>query len=175
MLASSLTSVDNMITKTGIAAAITIAFLVIASWLPLAWLHRRRAQVVIEDVAAGEDIPRSAASGLSPQLRQAVSRALLHEKEHGEASYAVLTTLARDIDDGLLRIHGHVQVRAIAAELHSSTEDSLAALTAGIRAVAPSQAEGLVAALGAILPTQRGWVVRTYPALRGEATRPRPG
>lgn len=168
MLASSLTSVDNMITKTGIAVAITIAFLVIATWLPLAWLHRRRAQVVIEDVATGEDIPRGAASGLSPQLRQAVSRALLHEKEHGDASYAVLTTLARDIDDGLLRIHGHVQVRTITAELHSSTEDSLASLTAGIRAVAPSQAEGLVAALGAILPQQRGWVVRTYPVLRGE-------
>src|SRR5215510_4986983 len=168
MLASSLTSVDNMITKTGIALAIAIAFLVIATWLPLAWLHRRRAQVVIEDVAGGEGIPRSAASGLSPQLRQAVSRALLHEKEHGDASYAVLNTLTQDINNVLLRTHGRVQVRMIAAELHSSTEDSLAALTAGIRAVAPSQAEGLVAALGAILPPQRGWVVRTYPVLRGE-------
>ena len=175
MLASSLTSVDNMITKTGIALAIAIAFLVIATLLPLAWLHRRRAQVVIEDVAEGEGIPRSAASGLSPQLRQAVSRALRHEKEHGDASYSVLNTLTQDIDNGLLRTHGHVQVRTIAAELHSSTEDSLAALTAGIRAVAPSQAEGLVAALGAILPPQRGWVVRTYPALRGEGDKTQAG
>lgn len=163
MLALSLTSVDDMITKTAIALAITIAFLAIAGWLPWAWLHRRRAQVVIE-----EGVPQSATSGLSPQLRQAVWRLLLCEKERGDASYAVLKTLKQDIDDGLLRAHGHVQMRAIAAELRSSTEDSLAALTAGLRAVAPGQAEGLVAALGAILPPQRGWVVRAYPVLRGE-------
>jgi hypothetical protein len=162
-----LTSVDNMIIRTAIAVVITIAFLVIAGWLPWAWLHRRRAQVVIENVAAGEGIPQSATSGLSPQLRQAVSRLLVREKEQGDASYAVLTTMKQDIDDGLLRTHGHVQMRTIAAELRSSTEDSLATLTAGIRAVAPSQAEGLVAVLGALLPSQRGWVVRAYPVLRG--------
>jgi tetratricopeptide (TPR) repeat protein len=162
-----LTSVDNMIIRTAIAVVITIAFLVIAGWLPWAWLHRRRAQVVIENVAAGEGIPQSATSGLSPQLRQAVSRLLVREKEQGDASYAVLTTMKQDIDDGLLRTHGHVQMRTIAAELRSSTEDSLATLTAGIRAVAPSQAEGLVAVLGALLPSQRGWVVRAFPVLRG--------
>jgi hypothetical protein len=168
MLALSLTSVDDMITKTVIAVAVTIAFFVIAGWLPGAWLHRRRAQVVIEDVAAAEGIPQSATSGLSPQLRQAVWRLLLREKERGDASYAVLKTLKQDIDDGLLRAHGHVQMRAIAAELRSSTQDSLAALTAGVRAVAPAQAEGLVAALGAILPSQRGWVIRAFPVLHGE-------
>ena len=89
MLAFSLISVDNMITRTAIAMAITIAFLAIAGWLPWAWLHRRRAQVVIEDVAAAEGIPQSATSGLSPQLRQAVWRALLREKERGDASFAV--------------------------------------------------------------------------------------
>jgi tetratricopeptide (TPR) repeat protein len=162
-----LTSVDNMIIRTAIAAAITIAFLAIAGWLPWAWLHRRRAQVVIENVAAGEGIPQAATSGLSPQLRQAVSRLLVREKEQGDASYAVLTTIKQDIDNGLLRTHGHVQMRTIAAELRSSTEDSLATLTAGIRAVAPSQAEGLVAVLGVLLPSQRGWVVRGYPVLRG--------
>jgi tetratricopeptide (TPR) repeat protein len=168
MLALSLTSVDNMITRTAIAVAITIAFLVIAGWLPRAWLHRRRAQVVIEDVAAAAGIPESATSGLSPQLRQAVWRLLLREKECGDASYAVLKTLKQDIDDGLLRAHGHVQMRTIAAELRSSTEDSLAALTAGVRAVGPAQAEGLVAALGALLPSQRGWMVRAFPVLRAE-------
>jgi tetratricopeptide (TPR) repeat protein len=168
MLALSLTSVDNMIIRTAIAAAITIAFLVIAGWLPRAWLHRRRAQVVIEDVAAAVGIPESATSGLSPQLRQAVWRLLLHEKEHGDASYAVLKTLKQDIDEGLLRTHGHVQMRTIAAELRSSTEDSLTALAAGVRAVGPAQAEGLVAALGALLPSQRGWMVRAFPVLRGE-------
>jgi tetratricopeptide (TPR) repeat protein len=167
MLVLGLISVDDMITKTAIAVAIAIAFLVIACWLPWAWLHRRRTQVVIEDVAAGDGMLGSAASGLSPQLRQAVSRLLLREKEQGNALYSVDNTLTPDIDDGLLRAHGHVQMRTIAAELRSSTEDSLNALMAGIRAVAPSQAEGLVAALGAVLPSQRGWVIRTYPVLRG--------
>lgn len=168
MLALGLTSVDNAVIRTAFAVALTVAFLVIAGWLPLAWLHRRRAQVVIEDVAAVEGIPQSATSGLSAQLRQAVWRLLLREKERRDASYAVLTTLQQDIDDGLLRAHGHVQIQTIAAELRSSTDDSLAALAAGVRAVAPGQAEGLVAALGAILPPQRGWVVRAFPVLRGE-------
>ena len=167
MLALGLISADNMITKTAIAAAIAIAFLVIACWVPLAWRHRRRAQVVIEDVAAGTGILGLAAAGLSPQLRQEVSRLLRREKEQGNALYSVDNTLTPDIDDGLLRAHGHVQMRTIAAELRSSTEDSLNALMAGIRAVAPSQAEGLLAALGAVLPPQRGWVIRTYPVLRG--------
>ena len=168
MLALSLTSVDNLVTRTAIAVAVTIAFLVIAGWLPRAWLHRRRAQVVVEDVAAAVGIPESATSGLSPQLRQAVWRLLLREKERGDTSYAVLKTLKQDIDDGLLRAHGHVQMRTIAAELRSSTEDSLAALATGVRAVGPAQAEGLVAALGALLPSQRGWMVRAFPVLRGE-------
>lgn len=167
MLALGLISADNMITRTAIAVAIAVAFLVIASWLPLAWRHRRRAQVVIEDVVAGDGILSSAASGLSPQLRQAVSQLLRREKEHDDAAYSVDNTLTPDIDAGLLHAHGHVQMRTIAAELRSSTEDSLNALMAGIRAVAPSQAEGLVAALGTVLPSQRGWVIRTYPVFRG--------
>jgi tetratricopeptide (TPR) repeat protein len=167
MLALDLISADNMITKTAIAVAIAIAFLVIAFWVPVAWRHRRRAQVVIEDVAAGDGVLGSAASGLSPQLRQEVSRLLRREKERNDASYSVDKTLTPDIDDGLLRAHGDVQMRTIAAELRSSTEDSLNALMAGIRAVAPSQAEGLVAALGQVLPPQRGWVIRTYPGFRG--------
>jgi tetratricopeptide (TPR) repeat protein len=167
-LALNLTSVDDLITKTAIAVAITIAFLAIIGWLPWAWLHRRRAQVVIQDLTAVEGIPQSAIFGLSPQLRQAVWRLLLREKERGDAAFAVLKTLKQDIDDGLLRTHGHVQMRTIAAELRPSFDDSLAVLTAGIRAVAPGQAEGLVAALDVILPAQRGWVVRAYPVLRGE-------
>lgn len=167
MLALGLISADNMITKTAIAVAIATAFLVIACWLPLAWRHRSRAQVVIEDVAAGNGILGLAAAGLSPQLRQEVSRLLRHEKEQGNALYSVDNTLTPDIDDGLLRAHGYVQMRTIAAELRSSTEDSLNALMAGIRAVAPSQAEGLLAALGAVLPPQRGWMIRPYPVLRG--------
>ncbi len=170
MLALNLISLDDMVTKTAIAVAIVTAFLAIIGWLPWAWLRRSRAQVVIQDVAAVEGVPQSATPGVSSQLRQAVWRLLLREKERGDASYAVLKTLKQDIDDGLLRTHGHVQMGTIAAELRPSIEDSLAVLTAGIRAVAPGQAEGLVAALGAILPRQRGWVVRAYPVLRGEGS-----
>src|SRR5262252_1062155 len=168
MLTLSLVSVDDMITKTAIALTIASAFLVIAGWLLWAWLHRRRAEVVIEDVAVAEGIPQSVTSGLSPQLRLEVRRVLIRENERGDASYAVLKTLKQDIDDGLLTTHGHVQMGTIAAELRSSAADSLDALTAGIREVAPAQAVGLVAVLGALLPQQRGWVIHAYPELRGE-------
>ena len=40
-------------------------------------------------------------------------------------------------------------------------------LAAGIRAMAPKEAEGLFAALSAALPTQRGWAIRVFPVLRG--------
>jgi hypothetical protein len=129
---------------------------------------RRRAQVVIADVSAVEGIPASAASGLSPQLRQAVRQALLGES--ADASYSVLKTLDQDINGRLLRTRGQIRMKTIAAGLRSVAEDSLTTLAAGVRAVAPKEAEGLLAALSAALPAQRGWVVHMFPVLRGAGT-----
>jgi hypothetical protein len=118
-------------------------------------------------------MPSSAAPGLSAQLRQAVQRALLQEGR--AASEAVLVTLDQDIRGGLLRASGAVQVRAITTGLRSTTEDSLAVLSAGVRAVASKESEGLLAALSAALPAQRGWTVRVIPVLRGTGSDAEPG
>lgn len=160
-----LASTADTIIKTMVAVLTLIAAVLVVVGLMRAWAGRRRVQVVIEDVAPVEGPPSSATSGLSPQLRQAVRKALL-QQWHG-ASFSVLETLEQDIKGGLLRAHGTVQVRAITAGLRSTTEDSLTTLAAGVRAVAPKEAEGLLAALGAALPAQRGWVIRTHPVLRG--------
>ncbi len=93
-----------------------------------------------------EGIPASAASGLSPQLRQAVRQALL--RESADASYSVLKTLDQDINGRLLRTRGQIRMKTIVAGLRSAAEDSLTTLAAGVRAVAPKEAEGLLAALG---------------------------
>jgi hypothetical protein len=160
-----LASTADTIIKTMVAVLTLIAAVLVVVGLIRAWAGRRRVQVVIEDVAPVEGLPSSAVSGLSPQLRQAVRKALLEQRDY--ASYSVLETLEQDIKSGLLRAHGSIQVKTITAGLRSTTEDSLTMLAAGVRAVAPKEAEGLLAALGAALPAQRGWVIRACPVLRG--------
>ena len=160
-----LASTASTVTKTMIAVLTLVAVVLVVVGLVRAWKGRRRAQVVIEDVASVEGIPVSASAGLSPQLRQAVRLALVQETLN--ASYSVLNTLEQDIRGGLLLAHGRIRMKTIAAGLRSRTEDSLATLAVGLQAVAPKQADGLLAALGAALPAQRGWVVHSYPVFRG--------
>jgi hypothetical protein len=158
-------SAADTIIKTMVAVLTLIAAVLVIVGLMRAWAGRRRVQVVIEDVVPVEGFPSSAASGLSPQLRQAVRKALLEQRD--DASYSVLNTLEQDITGGLLRARGTIQVKTIKAGLRSTTEDSLTLLAAGVRAVAPKEAEGLLAALSAALPVQRGWVIRVCPVLHG--------
>lgn len=165
LMTFNLASTADTIIKTMVAVLTLIAAVLVIVGLMRAWAGRRQVQVVIEDVAPVEGLPPTAASGLSPQLRQAVRKALLQQKD--DASYSVLGTLEQDIKGGLLRAHGSIQVKTITAGLRSTTEDSLTLLAAGVRAVAPKEAEGLLAALGAALPAQRGWVIRAHPILYG--------
>ena len=163
LAAFNLASTSDAITKTMVAVLTIIAAALVVVGLIRAWAGRQRAQVVIEDVAPVDGIPSS--SALSPQLRQAVRQALLQESR--AASNSVFETLESDIDARLLSTAGSVHVKAITTGLRSTTEDSLTMLAAGVRAVAPKEAEGLFAALSAALPTQRGWVIRVFPVLRG--------
>jgi tetratricopeptide (TPR) repeat protein len=160
-----LASAADTIVKTMVAVLTIIAAALVIVGLIRAWVGRRRVQVVIEDVAPVEGLPPSVASGLSPQLRQAVRKALLQQRD--DASYSVLKTLEQDINGGLLRARGSIQVKTITTGLRSTTEDSLTTLAAGVRAVAPKEAEGLLSALSAALPAQRGWVIRAKPVLYG--------
>jgi hypothetical protein len=165
LAAFDLVSTTDTITKTIVAVLVLVATLLVVVGLGRAWGGRRRAQVVIEDMSPVDVMPGSGAQGLSPSLRQAVRHALVGES--ADASYSVLETLDQDIGARLLRTHGQIRMEAIAANLRAAAEDSLAMLAAGLRAVAPTEAGGLLAALGAALPAQRGWVVHTFPVLRG--------
>lgn len=140
-----LASTASTVTKTMIAVLTLVAVVLVVVGLVRAWKGRRRAQVVIEDVASVEGIPVSASAGLSPQLRQAVRLALVQETLN--ASYSVLNTLEQDIRGGLLLAHGRIRMKTIAAGLRSRTEDSLATLAVGLQAVAPKQADGLLLSL----------------------------
>src|SRR5690348_8235338 len=110
LVAFDLASAAGTVTKTVVAVLTLIAAVVVVG-LGRAWVGRRRAQVVIEDVSSTEGIPVSASSGLSPQLRQAVRQALLQES--ADASYSVLGTLEQDINGRLLRTHGHIRMKTI--------------------------------------------------------------
>jgi tetratricopeptide (TPR) repeat protein len=160
-----LVSTADTITKAMVAVLTLVAAVLVVVGLVRAGVGRRRVQVVIEDVAPVEGLPSSAAMGLSPQLRQGVRAALAEQRE--DASYAVLDTLEHDIKCGLLRARGGIQVRTITAGLRSTTESSLALLEAGVRAVTPKESDGLLAAVSAALPAQRGWVIQTCPVLHG--------
>lgn len=166
--AFNLVSTSDAVTKTMIAVLTLVAAVMVVVGLVRAWVGRRRAQVIIEDVVPIEGIPSSSPPGLSPQLRQAVRRALLQQIPR--ASDAVRETLERDIKSRLLRASGSVQVTAITTELQSTTKNSLEVLSAGVRAVASKEAEGFLTALDAALPAQRGWAVRVFPVPSGTAS-----
>jgi tetratricopeptide (TPR) repeat protein len=163
--ALNLVSTSDTITKTMIAVLTLVAAAIVVVGLVRAWSGRRQAQLVIEDVVPIEGIPSSSPPGLSVQLRQKVRQALLQQSPAARES--VDRTLKEDIKGRLLRASGSVQVSAITTGLRSATEDSLKMLTAGVQAVAPKEAEGLLAALSAALPAQRGWAIRVLPVLRG--------
>lgn len=163
-MAFNLTTSVNTVTKTGVAVLTLAAALFVVIGIVRAWMGRLRPQVVINDISPVEGLRILTPAGVSPQLRQAVRQAL--QQESANASYAVLRTIEQDISSRLLRTHGSIRMRTIAAGLRSTTVDSLTTLAAGLRGVAPKQAEGLLAALSAALPAQRGWVVDAFPALR---------
>jgi hypothetical protein len=160
-----LPALADTVTKTVIAVLTLIGVLLVVVGLARAWRGRRRTQVVIRDVAPVDGIPVSATAGLSPQLRQAVRRAL--QEETKSATTAVLETLTEDIKRGLLPGRESTTVTAIPDSLYSTTKDSLGTLSAGVRALAPKESAGLVDVLGAALPDQRGWSLTAFPTLRG--------
>jgi len=130
-----------------------------------AWLGRRRPQVVIHNVELDEGVPAEAAAGLSRQLREKVRREL--RRQSGDATHAQMETVEEDIQAGLVTVRGGaVRVTAV-GDLDRTTSDSMAALSAGLRAVGPNAAEGLAVALDLALPAQRGWSVSAFPTIRG--------
>jgi tetratricopeptide (TPR) repeat protein len=174
ILAVGLGAPAGVITTWVIALLSLTAAVLVAVGLMRAWLGRRRPQVVIHDVELDEGAPAEAAAGLSVQLREKVRRELrLH---HGDATHAEMETVEKDLADGLMTFRGGtVRMKTFRAELDRTTSDSTAALSAGLRAVASNEAEGLAVALDLALPAQRGWSVRCFPTMRGYGAKAKVG
>ena len=165
MLTAGLRAPADVITGWVIALLALTAAILVAVGMVRAWLGRRRPQVVIHDVELDHGVPPEAAAGLSPQLRENVRREL--RRQRGDAMHAEMQTVEEDIASGLVTVRsGAVRMTAV-ADLDRTTSDSMAALSAGLRAVAPTGGEGLAVALDLALPAQRGWSVRTFPTIHG--------
>ncbi len=165
ILAAGLGAPAGVITAWVVALLSLTAATLVSVGLARAWLGRRRPQVVIHDVELDEGVPAEAAAGLSVQLREKVRREL--RRHIGDATHADMETVQKDVEAGLVTVHGGTVRMVAVGELDRTTSDSMAALSAGLRAVAPDEAEGLAVALDLALPAQRGWSVRCFPTIRG--------
>jgi len=165
MLTVNLRAVAAVITGWVFALLILAAAVLGALGLVRGWHGRRRPQVVIQNVELDEGVPTEAAAGLSPQLREKVRREL--RRQSGDATHAEMETVEEDIAAGLVTVRGGAVKMTAVDELDRTTSDSMAALSAGLRAVGPNAAEGLAMALDLALPAQRGWSVHAYPTIRG--------
>jgi tetratricopeptide (TPR) repeat protein len=166
-LTVNLRALAAVITGWVVALLILAATIVAVLGLMRAWLGRRRPQVVIHDVELDEGVPAEAAAGLSRQLREKVRREL--RRQSGDATHAQMETVEDDIAAGLVTVRGGAVRMTAVGELDRTTSDSMAALSAGLRAVGPNAAEGLAVALDLALPAQRGWSVSAFPTIRGWA------
>jgi hypothetical protein len=148
-----------------VVAVLSVTFSVmIVIGLVRVWRARRCPRVVIEDVEPDEGVPAEMAAGLSLQLKRAVRGVLRRQSD--DARLAAMETLEEDGRAGLVTVHGAITMRAV-EELDRTTQDSMSLLSAGLRAVGPKEAEGLAAALELAIPTQRGWSVHAFAAIRG--------
>ena len=172
-LAVNLRSLAAAITGWVVAVLILAAAILATLGLVRAWLGRRHPQVVIHNVELDVGVPAETAAGLSPQLREKVRREL--RQQSGDATHAEMETVEKDIAAGLVTVRaGAVKMTAV-EELDRTTSDSMAALSAGLRAVGPNVAEGLAVALDLALPAQRGWSVCAFPTIRGSDARTQVG
>ncbi len=160
-----MTSIAGVITGWVVAVLVLAATVAAVLGLARAWLGRRRPQVVIHNVELDEGVPAEAAAGLSRQLREHVRREL--RQQSGDATHAQMETVEEDIAAGLVTVRGGTVRMTAVGELERTTSDSMAALSAGLRAVGPNAAEGLAVALDLALPAQRGWTVSAFPTIRG--------
>lgn len=137
---------------------------------------RLRRKIVIHDIEPNSGVSPAATIGLVAQLREKVRRDL--RRQAGEAYRAESRVLDMDIHAGLMAISGGVPMTAVAADVTLAigkvvtritrmANDAISELSMGLQAVASPEVQGLLSALGGILPVQRGWNIRVYPIIRG--------
>jgi tetratricopeptide (TPR) repeat protein len=141
-----------------IRSLIAAAALLVALGLVRAWRARRRYQLVIPDMdqAGGSS---TVVVGISPQLRQQVYRIFNSPGAPGGAS--LVTTVGKDITAGVVDLRTRVKdIPRLQLDIMAAPRDEIGMLAGGIRAVSPDGGEGLVGALSAVLPVQRGSTIQ---------------
>jgi len=161
----SVDSVARMATNLVVAGLLVGATLIVIIALARAIVGRRRLQLVISDITEAGRPATDMTTGLSASLRQQV-RMRLAKPSQVASPQSLKDTVGRDIADrlaGSFKIDARqlerIQRQIICAprqEVLSSARNDLAAVSGGIRAMAPEQAQGFVDALAAALPGQRG-------------------
>lgn len=181
----SVDSVTQQATHAVIAALLVVAALIVMVALTRAILDRRRLQLIISDIVeAGRPAATEMTTGLSASLRQQV-RTLLAKPSKVGRPQSLTATVGQDIADQLTgsftiddkqleRIQQQI-ISAPCREILSSARNDLAAVSGGIRAMAPEQAQGFVDALAAALPGQRGLQVISTALTRQYAGREQSG
>jgi hypothetical protein len=148
-----------------IGAVILAAAVLVIAGLVRAVRGRRRPQLVIPDMSQA-DLDLAAVAGLSPLLRQEV-RKYFNSKNVLESSASLAATVGKDITFGIDGLHSRVKdIPRLRLEVLAAPRDELGMLAGGIRAVSPDRAEGLLGALSAALPVQRGSIVQLTPRTR---------
>jgi hypothetical protein len=163
--ANRVTELASAVTTTMIGVLTLVAGVVVVVGLLRAIRQRRRDQLVIGDVAPltarlSDDVD---VTGLSALLRQGVLRWLAADRK--DSDWIVQELLGNDAVLG--RTPVKTSVERATQWVTAAVTDSLDTLSKGLQALAPDQAAGLVAALGSVLPTPRGCLVRAYPVTRG--------
>lgn len=157
-----------------VALILLIAIALVVFGLARAVHDRLRPQLVITDLTAVDDFPAAATAGLSAQLRHRVRREM-YGRDAPNAS-SLVATVGGDIDstlvelvgvqrDDLQRLQDAMLAEPVRRLLRSSPDD-LAPVAGGLRAIAPDRADGLLGALAAALPRQRGTLVQVTPSAR---------
>lgn len=178
----SFTTVIDTVTRVVIGVLLVVSAVVVLAGLVRAYRGRRRPEFVITDIVAPPELPASLISELSEELRSTVHRQLVTPVPRRQS---LNETVGRDVANHIAAIPGideceveRIQeaiLQAPRAELLASPRDALAAVSGGIRALKPEQAEGLIQALSAALPGQRGLLVGSRIVCRREAEGSRMG
>lgn len=158
------THVNDDVVKSLIAVTAVAGAVLVLAGLVRASRGRLRHQIVILDMSQA-DLGPAVVAGLSSLLRQEVRNVL--NRPDAPDSASLVATVGEDIAGGVAFLHSQVQdMPRLQLEVLAAPRDEVGMLAGGIRAVSPDRAEGLLGALSAALPMQRGSIVQPMPQAR---------
>lgn len=161
-----LTTIVDNVTGVLVGLLLVVATLLAVFGLVRAYRGRRRTELVITDIVAPKELSESLIAELSEELRRKVHRRLVTPAPRRASLKA---TVGKDVHNRIAEIPGieekevgRIQEAILNAprqEILALPGNALAAVSGGIRALKPEQAEGLIQMLSVALPGQRGLLV----------------